>query len=415
MVIVMTHLEKIKKYARLAVEKGVNIQQGQKLFITSSVDTVEFTRMIVKVAWERGAKDVIVRWTDEKVSRERFLHGDEDIFGIEQKWLIEYINYVVEEGYQFLAVRCDNPEIFKGADPQKISKEMGAVGKVHKPLSDKMMTNSIQWNLVAVPSSEWASKVFPEAKTSEEAIEKMWEAIFYVNRIDDNDPIENWNKHLEILASQSKKLNDYKLKSLVYKNSIGTNLEIGLPKGHKWVGGSKQAKTGNMFIANIPTEEIFTTPHKDEVNGIVYSTKPLIYMGNVIDDFWIKFEKGRATSYKANIGHEFLEKMITAHLNADFLGEVALVSQSSPISKLGIVWYNILYDENASCHLALGSAYSYTVADTDGLSEDEKMAKGINQCLSHNDFMIGSACMNIVGIKEDGKKVQIFENGEWAI
>ena len=408
-------MTKFEKYAYLAIKKGINLQKGQKLFIRSSVDNTEFVRNLAEIAWKNGAKDVMVQWSDEKLSRLRFLHGDDDILGNKSEWQTEYMKQVVDEDYQMLAVISNNPENYKGIDPKRMSKELAVVSKTVKPLTDKTITNTVQWSVISLPSPEWAIKVFPNAKNTEEAIEKMWEAIFCINRIDDNDLIENWNKHIEVLASQSKKLNDYKLKSLIYKNSIGTNLEIGLPKGHKWVGGSKQAKTGNMFIANIPTEEIFTTPHKDEVNGIVYSTKPLIYMGNIIDDFWIKFEKGRATAYKANIGHEFLEKMITAHPNADFLGEVALVPQSSPISKLGIVWYNVLYDENASCHLALGNAYSYTVEDTEGLSEDELMAKGINRCLSHNDFMIGSDCMNIVGKTEDGREIDIFQNGEWAI
>ncbi|MCL1925367.1 MAG: aminopeptidase [Defluviitaleaceae bacterium] len=408
-------MTKIEKYARLAIEKGVNLQEGQKLLIRSDVESAYFARTLAKIAWEKGAKDVMIRWQDERFDRDRYLGGSDDIFGIDNKWFAEQTKHIVDEGYQMIAILSSNPESFKGIDPERVSKEQSKMQEDNKPLRDLVSSSGIQWNLIAIPCAEWASKVFPEAKSEEEAIEKMWEAIFVATRIDDNDPIENWNNHIKALSSQAQKLQDYNFKSLIFKNSLGTNLEIGLPKDHVWVSCGEEAKTGNAFIANIPTEEVFTAPHKDEVNGIVYATKPLVYLGNVIDKFWVKFEKGRAVEYKAEIGNDVLEKMITVHPNADFLGEVALVPQSSPISTSGILWYNTLYDENASCHIALGNGYSYTVAGTEGLSEEELMAKGLNQSMSHNDFMIGSACLEIIGKTYDAKDVPVFKDGEWAI
>ena len=285
-----------------------------------------------------------------------------------------------------------------------------------KPISEKMMNDEIQWSIIAIPSLEWAAKVFPDAKSHEEAVNFMWEAIFSANFIDDHsDPIDNWNTHIEKLSAYIQKMQNYNFKSITFTNGLGTNLEIGLPKGHIWVSCNVKAKTGNNFVFNIPTYEIFTAPNRNEVNGIVYSTKPLVYMGNIIDKFWFRFEKGRVIEYKAEVGNEFLEKMLTLHPNADFLGEVALVPHSSPISKSGLLWYNTLYDENASCHLALGSGYSFTVSGMDSLSEEEKIEKGLNQSLSHHDFMVGSECLDIIGKTQDGEEVQIFKKGEWAM
>ncbi|MCL1935365.1 MAG: aminopeptidase [Defluviitaleaceae bacterium] len=408
-------MDKLNKYSILALEKGVNIKKSQKLLIRSSVDNADFVRTLTELAWKRGAKDVMVQWFDDKINRKRYLYGDSDIFGIESKWYIEYINKIIEEDYQIITVISSNPENLKDIDPEKITKESKVISKMLKPLGERMMDYTIQWSIIALPCKEWAVKVFPNAKTPEEAVNLMWEAIFKVTLIDDNDPIENWDNHIKNLSVQTKKIQDYNFKSLIFKNSLGTDLEIGLPKGHIWVSGEKKSKKGNSFIANIPTYEVFTAPHRDEVNGIVYSTKPLIYMGNVIDKFWIKFQNGKAVEYKAEVGNEFLEKMITIHPNADFLGEVALVPHSSPISQSGLLWYNTLYDENASCHIALGKAYPSTLAGSENLSEEERMAKGLNQSLSHNDFMIGSACMNIIGKTEDGKEIQVFKDGEWSI
>ena len=409
-------MNKIEKYARLAIEKGMNIQKGQNLLIRASVDNVDFARLLSKVAWKNGVRGVMVQWNDEKLSRERFLYGDIDIFGQENIWSKEYINKIIDEDYQILTVISNNPENLKGVSPEKMTKETKTLGGIYKPIVDKMTSNAIQWSVVAVPSPEWAIKVFPDSNSPEEAVETMWEAIFAANLIDEGDPVENWNAHLKTLSERTKKLQSYNLKSLTFKNSLGTDIEIGLIKEHIWTGVTKTSKTtGNSFIANIPTYEVFTAPHRTEVNGIVHATKPLVYMGNIIDKFWIRFEKGCAVEYKAEIGQEFLEKLITIHPNSNFLGEVALVPYSSPISKSGILWYKTLYDENASCHIALGNGYSYTMSGSDGLSEEEKMAKGLNQSLAHTDFMIGSKCLSITGEAEDGSTIQIFENGEFVI
>ena len=411
----MSNLSKIESYARLAVEKGVGFKKGQKLLIRSDVNAAYFARMLAKVAWELGAEDVFIRYMDEKEQRLRFLNGGDDIFGIRKKYLDEFMKQMVDDDYQLIAVLSNDPENLKGVDTDRIAKETKMISEASKPLSDRASAGDIQWSLAAIPSPSWAMKVFPNEPSEEAAIEKMWDAIFVATRVNEGDPVKNWIDHVNTLADNARKLQNCDFDTLTFKNSYGTNLEIGLPEGHFWASCGEKAKTGNVFIANIPTEEVFTAPHRDRVNGIVYATKPLVYMGNIIDKFWIKFEKGKVVDYKAEIGHDILEKMITIHEDADRLGEVALVPHSSPISASGILWYNTLYDENASCHIALGRGYAFTLPKTQGLSEEEAAKMGLNQSLSHNDFMIGSACLSITGKTTDGLIVEVFKDGEWAI
>ena len=411
----MVDQTKIENYARLSIEKGVGLKKGQKLLIRADVDAAPFARILAKVAWEVGAVDVIIRYLDEQEQRLRFLHGEEDIFGVRKVYLDEFFKYAVEEDYQLVAVLSADPENLKGIEPGRIAKETRMLSESSKPLSDKTTSGEIQWSLTAIPSASWAKKVFPNEASEEDAIAKMWDAIFLATRVSEGDPVKNWDEHVKNLALNAKKLQNYEFDSLVFKNSYGTNLEIGLPEGHFWASCGEKAETGNVFIANIPTEEVFTAPHRERADGIVYATKPLVYLGNIIDKFWIKFEKGKVVDYKAEIGHDILEQMLTVNENADRLGEVALVPHSSPISTSGILWYNTLYDENASCHIALGRGYSFTLPKTQGLDEASCEKEGLNQSLSHNDFMIGSACLSILGKTKDGKEIEIFKDGEWSI
>jgi aminopeptidase len=273
----------------------------------------------------------------------------------------------------------------------------------------------VQWAVVSVPAPAWAKKVFPNAASDEEAINLMWDAIYAASRVDDGDPVENWKKHIVTLDAKKDALMEHNFKSLHFKNSLGTDLVLELPKGHVWVACGEQAKTGFNFIANIPTEEVFTAPLRTGANGIVYSTKPLVFMGDVIDGFWLRFKDGKVVEYDAEKNKHLLEKLLTTHENSEYLGEVALVPHSSPISQSGILWYNTLYDENASCHLALGRGYSYTLSGTEGKNDEELNAMGLNQSLAHEDFMVGSSCLDIIGTTYDGKEVFVFKQGEWAI
>ena len=405
----------LEKYAKLIINKGVNIQPGQKLMIRSGVEQAFFARVLAQAAWDAGAADVYIQYNDEIASRIAFLSAPDERFPYVPDWLASQIDYVVKKGYNLVSIISQDPEILKGVDPERISKQMKAMAPIGKPLSDQATSNAIQWSLASVPNPAWARKVFPDAATDEEAIDNMWEAIYHASRIDDNDPIDNWNAHIASLSGNAKKLMNHNFTHLTLTNDLGTDLTLELPTGHIWVACGEEAQTGNTFIANIPTEEVFTAPHRTGTNGIVYATKPLIYMGNVIDDFWIQFKDGEAIAWDAKVGKEILEKLLHNHANAKFLGEVALVPHSSPISQSGLLWYNTLYDENASCHLALGRGYNFTLAGTENKTEAELIAMGLNQSMEHSDFMIGSADMRITGTTHDGKEVTVFEQGEWVL
>lgn len=408
----MTNLE---KYIKTIINVGVGLKQGQKLAISCPVDCAYFAHLAMEEAYKAGAVDVIIRWNDDKGSRINYLFAPENSIGVEVEWQKSLVKHVVEENYQLLAVSASDPEIFNGINPELIVKHQKMMAKTNKPISDRLSTNVVQWSIAAIPTAAWAKKVFANAESEAQAIETMWDAIFKASRIDDNDPVENWKKHVDTLQKKVQVLMDYNFKSIHFKNGIGTDLVIELPKGHVWMACGEKAATGNVFIANMPTEEVFTAPLRTGVHGIVYATKPLVYMGNLIEDFWIKFKDGKVIDFAAKKNQDILEKLITTQENADYLGEVALVPHSSPISQSGILWYNTLYDENASCHLALGRAYSFTVSGTEGKTEAELIEMGVNQSLTHSDFMMGSADMDIIGTTHDGKQVQVFKAGEWAI
>ncbi|MCL2574838.1 MAG: aminopeptidase [Defluviitaleaceae bacterium] len=409
-------MDKLQKYVKLIVNVGVNVQLGQKLLINCPVDLAYFGRLAMQEAYDAGAADVLILWNDEISGRIHYLSAPDEAFGKEVEWIKARVKHLVDEGYCLLNVYATDPEILKGVDPVRIQKQQKVGQMMSKPLSDQVTASAIQWNLASVPTPSWARKVFPNAANDEEAIGLMWDAIYAACRVDDNsDPVENWTKHVNYLQEKANKLMELNFKSLHFTNSLGTDLVTELPEGHIWMACGEKAKTGNNYIANIPTEEVFTAPHREGVNGIVYSTKPLVYMGDVIDEFWVKFEKGKVVDYGAKKNPHLLKSLLELHKNADYLGEVALVPYNSPISQSGILWYNTLYDENASCHLAFGRGYSYTLGGTDGKTEDEMEAMGLNQSLTHEDFMVGSKCLSIVGTTNDGKEVSVFVNGDWAI
>ena len=407
---------KLQKYVKLAVNVGVNIQKGQKLMIRCPVDCAYFARLAMEEAYKAGAEDVSIMWGDEICGRINYLLAPDSNFGKEIEWEKARIKYLVDEGYNQLVVYATDPEILKGVDPERILKNQKVASVIGKPLRDKVASSEIQWTLISVPTESWARKVFPNAKSDEEAMNLMWDAIFAASRVDDKtDAVENWKNHIATMQKKVDALMAYNFKYIHFKNAAGTDLKMQLPEGHLWVACGEKAGTGYNFIANIPTEEVFTTPLRTGTNGTVYATKPLVYMGDVIDGFWFKFVDGKVTEYGAKKNEALLTKLLTIHPNSDYLGEVALVPHSSPISQSGILWYNTLYDENASCHLALGNAYPYTVKGALGKSEEELNAMGVNQSITHADFMMGSADMSITGITYDGKEVAVFEQGEWAI
>lgn len=403
----------IDKYVELVIQKGINIQKGQILVISSPVEVYDFTRKLVKQAYELGASEVVVHWNDEVVGKYKYVYGAEDIFDTFPEWQKESMEYYRKKGAAFLSVYATDPDILKEVDKTRVARFQKAKSLALKEYYENVMGNSNQWCVISVPTQAWAKRVFPELST-EVAISEMWKLILKIVRADKENPILEWENHLNTLKARMDYLNKKRFAKLVYKNSLGTNLEIGLPEGHKWISGGEKSKAGVEFVANIPTEEIFTMPHREKVNGIVVSSKPLIYGGSVIDKFTLTFKDGEVINYSAEVGEEILGKLLSMDENSKYLGEVALVEYDSPISKSERVFYNTLFDENASCHLAFGGAYPVCLENSEGQSEEELKERGMNNSLTHEDFMIGTEDMEIVGIDSEGRETTIMKNGNFV-
>ncbi|MBS4198342.1 aminopeptidase [Bacillus sp. FJAT-49732] len=404
--------ETLEKYADLAVKVGVNIQKGQTLAINSAIDNAEFIRLVVKKAYEAGAKNVIVNWNDDVVSRLKYDLAPDEVFKEYPIWRAKEVEELAENGAAFMSVVSSGPDLMKGVNPQRIADFQKAAGKAMEKYRQYIQSDKVSWTVIATPSKDWAAKVFPDAD-SEEQISKLWDAIFTATRADLDNPIEVWKEHDETLHEKVDYLNNKRYKKLHY-TAPGTDLTIELPEGHLWAGAGSINEQGNEFMANMPTEEVFTVPHKDGVNGFVSSTKPLSYAGNIIDEFTITFENGRIVDVKAKEGEEILKKLVETDEGSHYLGEVALVPHNSPISQSNILFYNTLFDENASNHLAIGSAYAFCLDGGKKMSQEELAEKGLNSSITHVDFMIGSAEMDIDGITDEGVAEPIFRNGDWA-
>lgn len=405
--------KQIENYVELTIRKGVNIQKGQILVINSPVETYDFTRKLVEKAYEFGASEVVVHWSDEVCGKYRYLYGAEEIFDIFPNWQKESLDYYVKKGAAFLSVYASDPDILKEVDKDKVARAEKCKSLALKEFYENLMGNSNQWSVVSVPTKAWAMRVFPELR-EEFAIAEMWKLILKIVRADKENPILEWEKHLAILKGRMDYLNNKNFKKLIYKNSLGTNLEIGLPEGHKWISGGEKSKSGIDFIANIPIEEIFTMPHREKVNGTLVSSKPFIYGGSTIIHFTLRFVEGKVVEYSAQTGEEILGKLLDMDEGARYLGEVALVEYNSPISKSEKVFYNNLYDENASCHLALGGAYPTCISGSENQSEEELKNRGMNNSLIHEDFMIGTADMEIIGVDSEGIETLIMKDGNFA-
>lgn len=405
--------ETLKKYATLAVRTGVNIQKNQILVINSPIECATFTRMAVEEAYKAGAKEVIVHWNDELTTKLKYVYSPIEAFQSLPDWSRDSLLHYAKQGAAFLNISASDPELLKDVDAKKISENQKSRSIALKEYRESLMSNKNSWSIVSIPTLAWSSKVFPNV-TAEQAVEKLWEEIFKIVRVDKEDPVAAWNEHKNNLKEKMQYLNDKNLKSVHFKNSLGTDLVIELAEDHLWVGGSEYTENGVEFIANMPTEEIFSMPKKTGVNGIVYSSKPLNYGGNLIDNFSITFKDGKIVDFTAANGYDTLKHLIETDEGSHYLGEVALVPFNSPISNSGIIFFNTLYDENASCHLAIGKAYSLCVKDGEKMTEDQLAAKGANDSLTHVDFMIGTIDMEINGFDFKGHKHPVFKNGNWA-
>ncbi|MGM9973552.1 MAG: aminopeptidase [Clostridiaceae bacterium] len=405
--------ENLQKYASLVVKRGVNIQKDQTLVIMSPIECADFTRLVSESAYKEGAREVVIHWNDEISTKVKYLYASEEIFDEVPNWQVESMASYSQKGACFLSISASDPDLMKEVDAKRIARAQKAKQLALKEHTERLMSNKNSWCVVSVPTKAWASKIFPDLNT-EEAVEKLWDNIFKIVRVDKQDPVAAWKDHTNILSASMKFLNEYNFKKLHFSNSLGTDLIIELPKNHLWLGGAEKTSGGVEFIANIPTEEVFSAPRKDGVNGIVYSTKPLNYGGNLVNNFSLTFEDGKVIDFSAEEGYETLKGIIETDEGSKYLGEVALVPYNSPISNSGIIFYNTLYDENASCHLALGRAYSSCIANGDEMSTEELVNAGINTSLAHVDFMIGSEDMNITGTTFNDEEVSVFRNGNWA-
>ena len=406
---------KLREYAKLLVEVGLNVQKGQTLLIQSPVDCAYFARLCADAAYDAGCREVVMNWGDDYLTRARYLHAADEVFDEVPEWRRHFCNDYAAEGAPRLVIVAEDPETLKGVDSGRIVRAQRAAGAALEPYYHTYMNNEAPWCVASIPIPAWAAKVFPGVPEAE-AMQKLWDAIFETVRITgDGKAVERWHAHLATLEARKNKLNELRFKSLHYTNSLGTDLTIELPEGHLWGAGNGATPKGQVFVANMPTEEIFTAPHRLGINGVVYAALPLVENGNIIDGFRFVIRDGRIVESHAKVGEEFLKAAYTVDEGASYFGEVALVPYDSPISNQGILYYNTLFDENARCHLAFGEAYPECLEGGNDMTREELLAHGLNWSINHVDFMVGTADLSIVGTTHDGREIPVFVNGNFAI
>ena len=406
---------KLREYAKLLVEVGLNVQKGQTLLIQSPVDCAYFARLCADAAYDAGCREVVMNWGDDYLTRARYLHAADEVFDEVPEWRRHFCNDYAAEGAPRLVIVAEDPETLKGVDSGRIVRAQRAAGAALEPYYHTYMNNEAPWCVASIPIPAWAAKVFPGVPEAE-AMQKLWDAIFETVRITgDGKAVERWHAHLATLEARKNKLNELRFKSLHYTNSLGTDLTIELPEGHLWAAGNGATPKGQVFVANMPTEEIFTAPHRLGINGVVYAALPLVENGNIIDGFRFVIKDGRIVESHAKVGEEFLKAAYTVDEGASYFGEVALVPYDSPISNQGILYYNTLFDENARCHLAFGEAYPECLEGGNDMTREELLAHGLNWSINHVDFMVGTADLSIVGTTHDGREIPVFVNGNFAI
>lgn len=408
----LTFEQKLERYAELAVKVGANVQPEQTLVVNAMIEAAELVRLVVKKAYEAGAKNVKVNYSDEQVNRIRYDMASDESFLEPPKYYAEEMTELAENGAAFMTILSANPDLMKGVNPERISNHQRTFGSAMAKYRQYQQSDKMSWTGLAFASPDWAAKVFPDAPQDKQ-VPMLWDAIFQAVRADQDDPIAAWEEHINKLQQKSDELNNKKYHKLHFV-SEGTDLTIELPEGHIWAQAGSINEKGDRFVANIPTEEVFTAPLKTGVNGTVRSTKPLSYGGNIIDNFSITFENGRIVGFTAEEGEDTLARLIEMDEGSHYLGEVALVPYASPISESGILYYTTLFDENASCHLAIGSAYAFNLEGGKTMSAEQLAESGLNASITHVDFMMGSKDLNITGITRDGKEEPIFVNGNWA-
>lgn len=402
----------LQKYAELIVKIGLNLQPKQRLLIYAPLSSAPLVNRVAVCAYQIGARLVDALYQDDQLVLVRFQHAVPESFDEVSPWRSRASVEHAQRGDAVLSIAGQDPDLLKGQDPELIKRYTLAANKMLRPYSEEVAKDSHNWVIASYPTDAWAAKVFPTVPV-EQRQDKLWEAIFKTCRIDQLDPIAAWQMHLQHLAARSDYLNRKRYAALHYQ-APGTDLTIGLADTHRWVSGATHTPSGIKFTANLPTEEVFTLPHKDRINGTVRASKPLSYSGVMIEDFSLTFKDGHVVELHAARGEELLRSLITTDAGASSLGEVALVPHSSPISQAGLLFFNTLFDENAACHIALGRGFHFCVDRQTDLTDEEFAARGGNSSLIHIDFMIGSAQLNIDGITTDGRREPVLRGGEWA-
>lgn len=406
---------KLKEYARLLVEIGLNVQKGQTVVLSAPVECAEFARLCASAAYDVGCREVVMDWYDAVLAREKYLRAADEIFDEFPAWRARFLTDYAEAGAGSLRIDGADPEVFRGVDPDRMIRAGRAAEKPLEKVRRMQMANLMPWCIGAIPVPSWAKKVFPDCP-EDEAMEKLWDAILTAVRVTgDGKAVDRWRAHLKLLEERKNRLNELHFKRLHYTNSLGTDLWIELPEDHLWAAGGPATPQGQPFVCNMPTEEIFTAPLRTGVNGVVYSALPLVDSGNIIDGFHFVVRDGKIVDFHADQGEEFLRAAISLDEGASYFGEVALVPYDSTISNMGVLFYNTLFDENARCHLAFGEAYPECIVGGQGMSPDELKAHGLNSSMQHTDFMIGTADLSIVGTTCDGRDIPVFLNGNFAI
>lgn len=409
----MDRKELLNRLAALTVKVGANVQKGQTVLLCAPVDCVEITRLIAQQCWLAGAGEVHIFYDDEVCDRLRYQHGTLARLTQTPQWRVDCrMNYPKGEAC-YIYIEGDDPDAFAGLDSVKIGKAKNATRSAMKPFNDMIDQNQNQWTIVPAATAPWATKVFPDME-AEAAVEKLWEAIAITMRLDTPDPVAAWERHSAAIAAHAKYLNESGITTLEFTSGLGTNLTVPLAEGYVWCGGLSSTTANVAFQANMPTEEVFTMPHKDKVSGRVVSALPLIYQGSKIENFSFTFVDGLVTDYTAEKGRDVLTQLLAGDAGCRRLGEVALVPYSSPIRQSGVLFLSTLFDENASCHLALGSAYPDTMAGGTEMTAEQRGAKGCNESINHVDFMFGTADLSVIGTTADGKKIPVFVKGEFA-
>ena len=404
--------KRLQKYANLIARCGVNVQKGQEVMVYAELDQPEFVKMVVDECYKAGAAKVSVDWSYQPLTKSNVRYCSKKVLSTLDKWQIEKWEHQAEVLPCKIYLISEDPDGLSGINQKKYAETMAARSKIIKPIRNRM-ENKYQWCIAAVPGKEWAKKVFPGERVGA-AVEKLWEAILSTSRVDD-DPIEAWNRHNADLAKRCEYLNSLGIKELKYKASNGTDFRVGLLPNAIFMAGGETTLGRNVYYnPNIPTEETFTSPRRGDADGIVYSSKPLSVDGQLVDNFWMRFEGGKVVEAGAERGEETLKELLAMDEGASYLGEVALVPYSSPIRESGLLFYNTLFDENAACHLAIGKGFTNTLVDYEKYTEEEAHKMGINDSIIHEDFMIGTKDLSITAICEGGREIPIFRDGEWA-